>query len=100
MAGGKPRRSLSPAAPARIRAIAESVRFKARTVAADERETGERALLNLGHTFAHALEAACGYDADGSSMARRSRSAWCWRTIFPSPRALRRRRTRSACARI
>lgn len=49
--------------PARIRAIAESVRFKARVVAADERETGERALLNLGHTFAHALEAACGYDA-------------------------------------
>ena len=47
---------------ARIRAIAESVRSKARTVAADERETGERALLNLGHTFAHALEAACGFD--------------------------------------
>ncbi len=49
--------------PARIRAIAESVRYKARTVAADERETGERALLNLGHTFGHALEAACGFDA-------------------------------------
>jgi 3-dehydroquinate synthase len=49
--------------PARIRAIAESVRAKARIVAADERETGERALLNLGHTFGHALEAACGYDA-------------------------------------
>ncbi len=48
---------------ARIRAIAESVRFKARTVAADERETGERALLNLGHTFGHAIEAACGFDA-------------------------------------
>ena len=48
---------------ARIYAIAESVRFKARTVAADERETGERALLNLGHTFGHAIEAACGFDA-------------------------------------
>ena len=48
---------------ARIHAIAESVRFKARTVAADERETGERALLNLGHTFGHAIEAACGFDA-------------------------------------
>ena len=47
----------------RIRAIKKSVAFKARTVAADERETGERALLNLGHTFAHALEAACGFDA-------------------------------------
>jgi 3-dehydroquinate synthase len=48
--------------PARIHAIAESVRFKAKTVAADEHETGERALLNLGHTFAHAIEAACGFD--------------------------------------
>src|SRR6185503_3109291 len=48
---------------ARIAAIAESVRFKARTVAVDEYETGERALLNLGHTFAHAIEAACGFDA-------------------------------------
>ena len=48
--------------PARIRAIAASVAAKARTVAADERETGERALLNLGHTFGHALEAACRFD--------------------------------------
>ena len=50
--------------PERVRAIAQAVRFKARTVAADELETGERALLNLGHTFAHALEAACGYDPE------------------------------------
>jgi 3-dehydroquinate synthase len=49
--------------PARIRAIAASVASKAKTVAADERETGERALLNLGHTFGHALEAACGFDS-------------------------------------
>jgi 3-dehydroquinate synthase len=49
--------------PARVRAIAESVRAKASTVAADEHESGERALLNLGHTFGHALEAACRYDA-------------------------------------
>lgn len=46
----------------RDEAIARSIAFKARIVAADERETGERALLNLGHTFGHALEAACGYD--------------------------------------
>jgi 3-dehydroquinate synthase len=46
----------------RIQAIANSVRFKARTVAADEHERGERALLNLGHTFAHAIEASCGFD--------------------------------------
>ena len=31
-------------------------------VAADERETGERALLNFGHTFGHAIEAGDGYD--------------------------------------
>jgi 3-dehydroquinate synthase len=43
-------------------AVRASVRAKARIVAADEREqTGARALLNLGHTFAHALEAAAGY---------------------------------------
>jgi 3-dehydroquinate synthase len=48
--------------PARAQAIARSIEFKARVVAADERETGERALLNLGHTFGHALEAACAYD--------------------------------------
>jgi 3-dehydroquinate synthetase len=35
--------------------------MKARVVEADERETGQRALLNLGHTFAHAIEACAGY---------------------------------------
>ena len=43
-------------------AVAHSCRSKARIVAADERESGSRALLNLGHTFAHALEAEAGYD--------------------------------------
>jgi len=38
--------------------VARSVRVKARVVAADEREAGQRAHLNLGHTLAHALEAA------------------------------------------
>lgn len=47
---------------ARIEAIAASCRAKADVVVADERENGRRALLNLGHTFGHALEAACGYD--------------------------------------
>src|ERR1700734_1531285 len=47
--------------PARDHAIAESCRAKATIVARDERETGDRALLNLGHTFGHALEAACGF---------------------------------------
>jgi 3-dehydroquinate synthase len=46
---------------AREHAIATSCRAKAAIVACDERETGERALLNLGHTFGHALEAATGF---------------------------------------
>lgn len=47
---------------ARHKAIAHSVSAKARIVAADERETQDvRALLNLGHSFGHALEAETGY---------------------------------------
>jgi 3-dehydroquinate synthase len=45
----------------RIRAVTRSVEMKAGIVARDETEQGERALLNLGHTFCHALEAATGY---------------------------------------
>ena len=49
-------------AQARVTAIARSVAAKARIVAADEKElTGVRALLNLGHTFGHALEAETGF---------------------------------------
>ena len=47
--------------PAREHAIAVCCRGKAGIVARDERENGERALLNLGHTFGHALEAGCGF---------------------------------------
>lgn len=43
-------------------AIEKSVQAKADVVIADEKEQGRRALLNLGHTFGHALEAAAGYD--------------------------------------
>lgn len=43
-------------------AIETSCRSKAKIVARDEKETGDRALLNLGHTFGHALEALGGYD--------------------------------------
>ena len=46
---------------AREHAVATSCRAKAAIVSRDERETGERALLNLGHTFGHALEAATGF---------------------------------------
>ncbi|MCC5964092.1 MAG: 3-dehydroquinate synthase, partial [Rhodobacteraceae bacterium] len=45
----------------RQRAVRRSVEMKAGIVARDETEAGERALLNLGHTFCHALEAATGY---------------------------------------
>lgn len=48
---------------ARIHAIKTSCEAKARIVAEDETETGVRALLNLGHTFGHALEAATGYSS-------------------------------------
>lgn len=44
-------------------AVERSCANKAEVVAADERETGERALLNLGHTFGHAIEAGLGYGA-------------------------------------
>ncbi len=42
-------------------AIETSCRHKAEVVAADERESGQRALLNLGHTFGHAIETGAGY---------------------------------------
>jgi 3-dehydroquinate synthase len=42
-------------------AVARSCENKAAVVAADERESGERALLNLGHTFGHAIEAGLGF---------------------------------------
>jgi 3-dehydroquinate synthase len=52
---------LSGSGGAREHAIATCCRMKAEIVARDERETGDRALLNLGHTFGHAFEAAAGF---------------------------------------
>src|SRR2546430_10798177 len=49
----------APAALAHV--IRRSCEIKAAIVGRDEREVGERALLNLGHTFGHALESATGY---------------------------------------
>ena len=46
---------------ARLHAVTRSVQMKAGIVSRDETEEGERALLNLGHTFCHALEKATGY---------------------------------------
>jgi len=54
-------RALAGDTVALTRIVAHSCQMKADIVARDERETGERALLNLGHTFGHALEAATGY---------------------------------------
>ena len=48
--------------PVIMHAIHTSCSAKARIVEADERESGKRALLNLGHTFAHAFEAEAGYN--------------------------------------
>ncbi|WP_455466047.1 3-dehydroquinate synthase [Bartonella sp. B39] len=50
--------------PIRTEAIVRSCQFKADIVARDEYETGERALLNLGHTFGHMLETATAYDSN------------------------------------
>jgi 3-dehydroquinate synthase len=52
---------LERSAPALTHAIHRSCQIKAEMVGRDEREHGERALLNLGHTFGHAIESATGY---------------------------------------
>lgn len=54
-------RALEPGAPPPVEVIAGCVRTKLDVVAADERDAGERAVLNLGHTVGHAIEAATGY---------------------------------------
>jgi 3-dehydroquinate synthase len=46
-----------------LEAVSRSCEIKARIVAADEHEGGARAILNFGHTFAHAIEAGAGYGA-------------------------------------
>jgi 3-dehydroquinate synthase len=56
-------RGIFSGGPEREEAVAQSCRAKAAVVVRDEREDGDRALLNLGHTFGHALERICAYDA-------------------------------------
>ena len=71
-------------------AIAACCRFKAGVVARDERETGERALLNFGHTFGHALEAEAGYgtllhgEAVAAGMVLAARLSACLGKAEPS----------------
>ncbi|WP_244303490.1 3-dehydroquinate synthase [Roseibium sediminis] len=55
-------RAVFAGGPERDEAVARSCQAKADVVAADERESGRRALLNLGHTFGHALEAAVEFE--------------------------------------
>src|SRR5690606_36761556 len=67
-------------------AIRRSCELKAAIVAEDEQQRGRRALLNLGHTFGHALEAIAGYEtwlhgealAIGISLAARTSHALSW----------------------
>ena len=74
--------------------IEQSCRNKAYVVAADEREAGQRALLNLGHTFGHAIETATGYRewlhgeavAVGMCMAAHLSAAMGWMTNKASER--------------
>jgi 3-dehydroquinate synthase len=56
-------RGIFAGGPERDHAVAQSCRAKAAMVVRDEREDGDRALLNLGHTFGHALERIAAYDA-------------------------------------
>ncbi|WP_018873145.1 3-dehydroquinate synthase [Thioalkalivibrio sp. ALJ16] len=86
-------RALEPAALAH--AIQRSCACKAEIVAADEREGGIRALLNLGHTFGHAIEAGMGYGAwlhgeavgTGMAMAARMSEHMGWMTSAERERA-------------
>jgi 3-dehydroquinate synthase len=70
--------ALEPAAI--MYAIHKSCSAKARIVEADEREAGKRALLNLGHTFAHAFEAEADI-MEACFMAKRLPLAWGWLLI-------------------
>ncbi len=60
---GNVERLLGREREALVYAVRRSCELKARIVAADERETGERALLNFGHTFGHAIETGTGFGA-------------------------------------
>ena len=75
-----------------IEAIHRSCACKAEVVAADERESGRRALLNLGHTFGHAIETGMGYgewlhgEAVGTGMAMAARMSEAIGWLEPADR--------------
>ena len=102
LARGRMARRSSPAIPPRAtQAIAAAVAGKARIVEEDERETsGRRALLNLGHTFGHALEAETGYsDSPAPRRGGRARAA-CSPSLSRPSAGSAPLRTPSAYARI
>lgn len=89
---------LAQKSDALVTAIARSCRLKAEVVAADETEQGIRAILNLGHTFGHAIEAEQGYgawlhgEAVGAGMVMACdlsrRLGWIDASVFDRARAL------------
>jgi 3-dehydroquinate synthase len=79
-----------PASDACVQMLAACVHYKARVVAVDERESGPRRVLNLGHTFGHALEQATGYArfTHGEAVALGLRAAlWLSREMIGLPAA-------------
>ena len=84
LAGGESSGRLRRRGGARVHAVATSCRAKAAIVARDEFERGDRALLNLGHTFGHALERLNATTERGWCMAKASRSAWPPRSGSPA----------------
>ncbi len=81
-------RACSRADRSATRRSAASCRAKAAVVVRDEREEGDRALLNLGHTFAHAFERITGYDGARLVHGEASRSASPARSGSPRPLGL------------
>ena len=79
--GNKRKAILARDAAAISEAVIRACQNKAEVVAADEREHGERALLNLGHTFGHAIETGLG-TANGCT-AKPLGQAWVWLPACP-----------------
>jgi 3-dehydroquinate synthase len=82
-------RLLAREADALVHAVRRSCEIKAAVVAADEHESGARAILNFGHTFGHAYEAALGYgswlhgEAVGLGMVLAARLSLRWASSMP-----------------
>ena len=82
--GGTRRRSAEGHKATLAEAVRVSCASKARIVAIDETEQAERALLNLGHTFGHALERANELRVEPCCTAKASAPEWLWRCAIRS----------------